>query len=777
MTTNADFFTDLYQTGHLDRIERSYAVALRDMDSLMADNKVRLGWINAELERQQSLAASYSGVASAADLDRSLEVYKAETERGKVLGDQFNKARDNYNKRWNSQGLGLALARVDIEASEIMGAATTPIVGTMTSGGAWEGDLIKRIEEVMGHPDTRQSMGKGKLGMQQLWKEGVDLVDTIYYKATSHGAAITREEVARAVAQSAWYEQVGLTEGHLTRKVLDQAMAEDRKAYVDVFKDAYGNFTAESAAAAAISDEELTPEQLQKRQAKYAQAQAEIVRLKAKREGISTTYREEDVKRRQAEIYYGKPAAKGPIETMMAGLSDEEKIRFRASLRAEKHAIDTPDLSKDESVSGKKARMMRDMMESGAMTPTQMTKMAADLAMGDLELRDDIIMKFFAWDVQKDRGMQYGQAEAEEPPAPVQPPPQGQPGPAGGMGDAAQPQMLEDYPFYPESRLTQDPAAPAQPAQGAAPAPQSGYPFHPESAPAAAPAPTATAGGSAHPLALQQAYGISPSLSRAIIDTARSSGVDPFDLANLIAVETAGTFRPDKWNADNTHVGLIQFSKARAEQMGLTHADLAAMSPEQQMEYVGKYLEIVERETGAPIRTAQDLSDAVFWPAGLGKPVGHPARRLSQAASKANQGWATSDQYHEYVARKAKLPSATDHRPEVQPIVVQQPQQTTQQGQPQPIVLVQPQQAAPQQAWAEMQQGLRQGGSDPVGWAQREWAAHQEGRAAKQRQYEEDWAALQASDPVQYGAASTEARLFDEEVASNMPMPPVGAIR
>lgn len=66
------------------------------------------------------------------------------------------------------------------------------------------------------------------------------------------------------------------------------------------------------------------------------------------------------------------------------------------------------------------------------------------------------------------------------------------------------------------------------------------------------------------------------SLAAGIIDTARSLGMDPVDLATIISYETAGTFDATKAGPTTQwgqHRGLIQFGEPQAEQYGVNWND------------------------------------------------------------------------------------------------------------------------------------------------------------------------------------------------------------
>lgn len=91
-------------------------------------------------------------------------------------------------------------------------------------------------------------------------------------------------------------------------------------------------------------------------------------------------------------------------------------------------------------------------------------------------------------------------------------------------------------------------------------------------------------------------------------------------LMSVMHFETGGTFDPAQKNlGGSSGTGLIQFMRATAEEMGTSTQALAAMSRNEQLDWVDKYfkkwgLDKVENPTGA------DLYMTVLHPRGIGKP-------------------------------------------------------------------------------------------------------------------------------------------------------------
>lgn len=94
-------------------------------------------------------------------------------------------------------------------------------------------------------------------------------------------------------------------------------------------------------------------------------------------------------------------------------------------------------------------------------------------------------------------------------------------------------------------------------------------------------------------------------------------GVEPDYLMACIAFESAETFRPDIRNAAGSGAtGLIQFMSSTAKGLGTTTDALAAMTAEQQLEWVLAYFLPYKGR----LHTLADVYMAILWPAGIGKP-------------------------------------------------------------------------------------------------------------------------------------------------------------
>lgn len=95
---------------------------------------------------------------------------------------------------------------------------------------------------------------------------------------------------------------------------------------------------------------------------------------------------------------------------------------------------------------------------------------------------------------------------------------------------------------------------------------------------------------------------------------------DANDLMACMAWESGETFSASVKNmAGSGATGLIQFMTTTATSLGTTLAKLAAMTAEDQLNYVYKYFVQAIKVRG-PILTLEDMYMAILWPAAVGKP-------------------------------------------------------------------------------------------------------------------------------------------------------------
>ncbi len=100
----------------------------------------------------------------------------------------------------------------------------------------------------------------------------------------------------------------------------------------------------------------------------------------------------------------------------------------------------------------------------------------------------------------------------------------------------------------------------------------------------------------------------------------KSLGINPDYLMSIMAFESGETFSPSKWNG-KVAVGLIQFTSKGAKRVGKTKDELAAMTAEEQLDYVEKFFDYppYKKDGKTKLLTLEDLYMAVLWPSAVGK--------------------------------------------------------------------------------------------------------------------------------------------------------------
>ena len=90
----------------------------------------------------------------------------------------------------------------------------------------------------------------------------------------------------------------------------------------------------------------------------------------------------------------------------------------------------------------------------------------------------------------------------------------------------------------------------------------------------------------------------------------------PDYMMSCMAWESGETFSSKiKNGAGSGAVGLIQFMPSTAKNLGTTTEALAAMTPEEQLEYVEKYFKPMKGK----LKTLSDLYMGILWPKAVGK--------------------------------------------------------------------------------------------------------------------------------------------------------------
>jgi hypothetical protein len=115
--------------------------------------------------------------------------------------------------------------------------------------------------------------------------------------------------------------------------------------------------------------------------------------------------------------------------------------------------------------------------------------------------------------------------------------------------------------------------------------------------------------------AIANAYPNAAHFADKIVEVAVRLEMNPFILANAMNYETAGKFSASTKNPQSSATGLIQFMDFTAERLGTTITALAAMTEEEQMEYVFDYFKPYKGK----VKTQSDVYMVIFYPRAVGK--------------------------------------------------------------------------------------------------------------------------------------------------------------
>jgi hypothetical protein len=126
---------------------------------------------------------------------------------------------------------------------------------------------------------------------------------------------------------------------------------------------------------------------------------------------------------------------------------------------------------------------------------------------------------------------------------------------------------------------------------------------------------------------------VSPEFKSKVIAISKELGLNPDYLMACMAFETGQTFSPSVKNPTGSATGLIQFMSYTASNLGTTTKELAAMTPEQQLDYVRAYL----LPYAGKLHTLEDTYMAILYPAAIGKPYKH-IMKAGTKAYKQNKG-------------------------------------------------------------------------------------------------------------------------------------------
>lgn len=120
-----------------------------------------------------------------------------------------------------------------------------------------------------------------------------------------------------------------------------------------------------------------------------------------------------------------------------------------------------------------------------------------------------------------------------------------------------------------------------------------------------------------------------------VMQIADRLGTNPNFLMAVMSFETGGSFSPSKKNmAGSGAVGLIQFMPSTAKALGTTTEALAAMTAEEQLDFVAKYLNPFKNR----MKTVEDAYMAVLFPVAIGKGQDHVLFRKNTKVYNQNRG-------------------------------------------------------------------------------------------------------------------------------------------
>jgi hypothetical protein len=150
----------------------------------------------------------------------------------------------------------------------------------------------------------------------------------------------------------------------------------------------------------------------------------------------------------------------------------------------------------------------------------------------------------------------------------------------------------------------------------------------------------------------------------------------PFEwLCNLINFETAKTFSPAIKNPSSSASGLIQFMAATARDLGTTTALLRAMTFQEQLVYVEKYIYnnnkifVVKKDSNGNVISKKapdnyleaDLYMMIFYPAYIGKSL---STVFPRNVRDANPGINTKGDYFNYAQQRAIFKNVPSNLPD-----------------------------------------------------------------------------------------------------------------
>ena len=165
-----------------------------------------------------------------------------------------------------------------------------------------------------------------------------------------------------------------------------------------------------------------------------------------------------------------------------------------------------------------------------------------------------------------------------------------------------------------------------------------------------------------------------------VIQIAANLVIDPNFLMAIMSFESGASFSPAKKNAAGSGaVGLIQFMPSTARGLGTTTADLAAMTPLRQLDFVEKYFMPFKGR----LKSIEDAYMAVLFPKAIGKGSGfvlftRPSKQYAQnkGLDLDGNGVITVAEAASRVKQRLGAPASVSVPPGVTPINVAPPSVT-----------------------------------------------------------------------------------------------------
>ena len=127
---------------------------------------------------------------------------------------------------------------------------------------------------------------------------------------------------------------------------------------------------------------------------------------------------------------------------------------------------------------------------------------------------------------------------------------------------------------------------------------------------------------------------VSVAFKAKVIKISDNLGFDPNYLMAAMAFESGETFSASVKNAASGATGLIQFMPSTATSLRTSTSALAAMTPEDQLDYVEKYFAPYKNR----LHSLEDVYVAILWPAAIGQPNSFVLFSKPSAAYNQNSG-------------------------------------------------------------------------------------------------------------------------------------------